>query len=192
MRKSFGVKNWLYPMPVFIVGTYDENGVPDAMNAAWGGIYDTNLIMVCLADDHKTTENIRKNGAFTVSFATVSTVIQADYVGIVSANECPDKFTRVGFHATKSSLVNAPIIDELPVTVECRLLKFNEDGICIGEIVNVSADESVLDESGRIDAKKLDPISYDSSAHLYWTLGEAVGHAFSDGKKLCEVKENDT
>lgn len=184
MRKSFGVKNWLYPMPVFIVGTYDENGVPDAMNAAWGGIYDTNLIMVCLADDHKTTENIRKNGAFTVSFATVSTVIQADYVGIVSANECPDKFTRVGFHATKSSLVNAPIIDELPVTVECRLLKFNEDGICIGEIVNVSADESVLDESGRIDAKKLDPIIYDSVSHAYWNFGEKVGSAFSDGKKI--------
>ncbi len=184
MRKSFGVKNWLYPMPVFIVGTYDENGVPDAMNAAWGGIYDTNLLMVCLADDHKTTENIRKNGAFTVSFATVSTVVQADYVGIVSANDCPDKFVRAGFHATKSSLVNAPIIDELPVTVECKLLKFNEDGICIGEIVNVSADESVLDDSGRIDAKKLDPIIYDSVSHAYWNFGEKVGAAFSDGKKI--------
>ena len=114
MRKNFGVKNWLYPMPVFIVGSYDENGGPNAMNAAWGGIYDTNLVMVCLADDHKTTENIKKSGAFTISFATSAMVASCDYVGIVSANDVPDKFSRAGFHATKSEHVNAPIIDELP------------------------------------------------------------------------------
>ena len=184
MRKNFGVKNWLYPMPVFIVGSYDENGVPNAMNAAWGGIYDTNIVMVCLADDHKTTENIKKNGAFTLSFATSATVASCDYVGIVSANDVPDKFSRAGFHATRSELVNAPIIDELPMCVECRLLKFNEDGICIGEIVNVSADESILDAEGKIDAKKLDPIIYDSVTHAYWNFGEKVGRAFSDGKKI--------
>ena len=184
MRKNFGVKNWLYPMPVFIVGSYDENGVPNAMNAAWGGIYDTNLVMVCLADDHKTTDNIKKSGAFTLSFATSATVASCDYVGIVSANDVPDKFSRAGFHATRSELVNAPIIDELPMCVECRLLKFNEDGICIGEIVNVSADESILDAEGKIDAKKLDPIIYDSVTHAYWNFGEKVGKAFSDGKKI--------
>ena len=184
MRKNFGVKNWLYPMPVFIVGSYDENGVPNAMNAAWGGIYDTNLVMVCLADDHKTTENIKKSGAFTISFATSKMVAPCDYVGIVSANDVPDKFCRAGFHATRSAHVNAPIIDELPMTVECKLLKFNEDGICIGEIVNVSADESILDENGSIDAKKLDPIIYDSVSHAYWNFGEKVGRAFSDGKKI--------
>lgn len=184
MRKDFGVKNWLYPMPVFIVGSYDEAGTPNAMNATWGGIYDTNLLMVCLADDHKTTDNIRKNGAFTVSFATAGQVVACDYVGIVSANDCPDKFDRAGFHATKSAYVNAPLIDELPVAVECRLHKFTEDGICIGEIVNVSADESVLDEGGRIDPKKLDPIIYDSVSHGYWSFGEKVGQAFSDGKKI--------
>ena len=184
MRKNFGVKNWLYPMPVFIVGSYDENGVPNAMNAAWGGIYDTNLVMVCLADDHKTTENIKKSGAFTISFATSATVASCDYVGIVSANDVSDKFARAGFHATRSELVNAPIIDELPMCVECRLLKFNEDGICIGEIVNVSADESILDAEGKIDAKKLDPIIYDSVTHAYWNFGEKVGKAFSDGKKI--------
>ena len=184
MRKNFGAKTWLYPMPVLIVGTYDENGAPNAMNAAWGGIYDTNQIMVCLADDHKTTENIKKNQAFTVSFATVSTVASCDYVGIVSANDEPEKFSRAGFHAIRSELVNAPIIAELPMTVECRLIKFNEDGICIGEIVNVSAEESVLDCNGKIDAKKLDPIIYDSSAHAYWSFGEKVGKAFSDGKKI--------
>lgn len=184
MRKNFGAKTWLYPMPVLIVGSYDENGVPDAMNAAWGGIYDTNLVMVCLADDHKTTDNIRKSGAFTLSFATVSTVIPCDYVGIVSANDIPDKLERAGLHTTKSSFVNAPLIDELPMAVECKLLKFNEDGICIGEIVNVSCDDSILDEKGMVDAGKLDPIIYDSVSHAYWSFGDKVGQAFSDGKKI--------
>ena len=188
MRKNFGSKTWLYPMPVLIIGTYDENGFPNAMNAAWGGIYDTGLVMVCLADDHKTTENIQKSGAFTISFATAGTVVPCDYVGIVSANDVPDKFEKAGFHAIRSERVNAPLIAELPMTVECRLLKFNEDGICIGEIVNVSADESVLDESGRIDAKKLDPIIYDSVTHAYWSFGERVGRAFSDGKRIKDGK----
>lgn len=184
MRKNFGAKTWAYPMPVFIVGSYDENGTPNAMNAAWAGMYDTGLIMVCLADEHKTTENIRKTGAFTVSFATAESVVSCDYVGIVSANDVPDKFSRAGFTATKSELVNAPIIDQLPMTMECRLHKFTEDGICIGEIVNISADESILDENGKVDAKKLNPIVYDSVSHAYWNLGDKVGQAFSDGKKL--------
>jgi flavin reductase (DIM6/NTAB) family NADH-FMN oxidoreductase RutF len=184
MRKNFGAKTWLYPMPVLIVGTYDENGMPNAMNAAWGGIYDTNQIMVCLADDHKTTENIKKTEAFTVSFATVNTVESCDYVGIVSANDEPNKFEKAGFHAIKSEFVNAPIISELPMTIECKLLKFNEDGICIGEIVNVSAEESILGDNGKIDAKKLEPIIYDSVSHAYWSFGEKVGNAFSDGKKI--------
>ncbi|MBE6639463.1 MAG: flavin reductase family protein [Ruminococcaceae bacterium] len=184
MRKNFGVKTWLYPMPVLIIGTYDENGVPNAMNAAWGGIYDTNQVMVCLADEHKTTENIKKTGAFTISFATAKTVVPCDYVGIVSANELSDKFARAGFHATKSEYVNAPIIEELPMTVECKLIKFNEDGICIGQIVNVSADDSILDINGNIDTQKLDPIIYDSVTHAYLSFGNKVGQAFSDGKKI--------
>lgn len=184
MRKNFGAKTWLYPMPVLIVGTYSEDGTPNAMNAAWGGIYDTGLLMVCLADEHKTTENIKKNGAFTVSFATAQTVSECDYLGLVSANDVPDKITRAGLHTRRSEFVNAPIIEELPVSVECKLLKFNEDGICIGEIVNVSAEESVLDATGKIDAKKVNPIIYDSSAHAYWSYGERVGSAFSDGKRI--------
>ena len=140
--------------------------------------------MVCLADDHKTTENIKKSGAFTISFATAKTVAPCDYVGIVSANDVADKFDRAGFHATRSEHVNAPIIDELPMTVECKLLKFNEDGICIGEIVNVSADEGVLDVNGKIDAKRLDPIIYDGVTHAYWNFGGKIGQAFSDGKQI--------
>ena len=124
MRKNFGAKTWLYPMPVLIVGTYDENGIPNAMNAAWGGVYDTNQVMVCLADDHKTTGNIKKTGAFTVSFATSKTVVPCDYVGIVSANDVPDKFAKAGFHATKSDYVDAPLIDELPMALECELISY--------------------------------------------------------------------
>ena len=184
MRKNFGAKTWLYPMPVLIVGTYDENGVPNAMNAAWSGVYDTDQVMVCLAHDHKTTENIKKTGAFTVSFATEKTVAPCDYVGIVSANDVPDKFAKAGFHAARGEYVNAPVIEELPMTLECKLVKFNEDGICIGEIVNISADEEILDEKGRIDVKKLQPICYDGVTHAYLGLGETVGQAFSDGKKL--------
>lgn len=184
MRKNFGAKTWLYPMPVLMIGTYDENGDPNVMNAAWGGVYDTNQVMICLSHDHKTTENIKKSGAFTVSFATASTVVPCDYVGIVSANDVTDKFARAGFHATRSNFVNAPIIDELPMTLECRLVKFNEDGICVGEIVNISAEESIIDENGKIDAKRLDPIMYDGVTHAYWGFGEQVGKAFSDGKKI--------
>ena len=184
MRKNFGAQTWLYPMPVLIIGTYDETGVPNAMNAAWGGIYDTNLVMVCLAHDHKTTENIKKTGAFTVSFATKDTVIACDYVGIVSANDEPNKFAKAGFHAVKSECVNAPIIEELPMTMECKLVKFNEDGICIGEIVNVCADARVLDGCGQIDAKALNPILFDGVTNAYWSIGEKVGQAFSDGEQL--------
>ena len=184
MRKNFGANTWAYPMPVFIIATYDENGTPDAMNAAWGGIYDTNQIMLCLSEGHKTTKNIKKTGAFTVSFATESTVVPSDYVGIVSGNKVSDKLDRAGFHIVKSEFVNAPIITELPMTLECKLVKFNEDGICIGEIVNVSADVAILDEKGNIDARRLAPIMYDGVTHAYWGIGEKVGQAFSDGKKL--------
>lgn len=184
MKKNFGAKSWLYPMPVLIVGTYDENGMPNAMNAAWGGIYDTDQVMVCLAHEHKSTENIKKTGAFTLSFATESEVAACDYVGIVSANDVPDKFERAGFHATKSENVNAPLIDELPVALECKLIKFNEDGICIGEIVNVVADESALDSEGKIDTDRFKPIIYDSVTHAYRSIGDEVGRAFSDGLKI--------
>lgn len=183
MRKNFGSESWIYPMPVLIVGTYDENNIPNAMNAAWGGIYDTNQIMICLSHDHKTTENIKKTKAFTVSFATAKKVAACDYVGIVSANDVPNKFSKAGFTAEKSEFVNAPIIKELPMTLECTLNKFNEDGILVGDIVNISADESVL-TNGKIDTKKLNPITFDGANNTYLTLGEIVGYAFQDGEKI--------
>lgn len=184
MRKDFGVKTWAYPMPVFIVAAYDKSGEPCCMNAAWGGTYDTNQIMVCLADDHKTTKNIVESGAFTVSIADAAHVVEADYVGIVSGNKVPDKMQKAGLTTVRSEFVDAPIIKEFPMTIECKLLKFNEDGICIGEIVNVSADERVLAADGKIDPAKLEAITYDPVRHTYLKLGEKVGNAFSDGKKL--------
>lgn len=183
MRKNFGAKPWVYPQPVLIIGTYDENGKPDAMNAAWGGQYDSNKVMLCLGS-HKTTDNIRLKKAFTVSFATASTVAASDYVGIVSANDAPDKMEKAGFTTAKSEFVDAPIINELPLTLECKLEKFNEDGNVIGEIVNVSADESILGENGKVDAKKLDAIIFDPVNAEYLRLGDKVGNAFKDGAKL--------
>ncbi len=183
MRTNFGVKPWVYPQPVLMIGTYDEDEKPNVMNAAWGGQYDANLVMLCLSE-HKTTRNIRLKKAFTVSFATAETVIPCDYVGIVSANTEPDKMEKAGFTVTKSELVDAPIINELPLTLECRLLKFNEDGNVIGEIVNVSADERILDADGNVDYKKLDAIVFDPTSASYIRLGDQVGKAFSDGAKL--------
>ena len=184
MRKNFGKDNTVYPMPVFIVAAYDKDGNANCMNAAWGGIYDTNQIMVCISEGHRTTKNILESKAFTVSIADAKHVIEADYVGIVSGNKEPDKMEKAGLTTVKSEFVNAPIINEFPMTVECKLLKFNEDGICIGEIVNVSADESVLGDGGKIDPMKLQPISFDPVHNTYIKLGEKVGNAFSDGNKL--------
>ena len=184
MRKNFGKDNTVYPMPVFIVAAYDKDGNANCMNAAWGGIYDTNQVMVCLSDGHKTTKNILETKAFTVSIADAKHVLEADYVGIVSGNKEPDKMAKAGLTTTKSEFVNAPIINEFLMTVECNLLKFNEDGICIGEIVNVSADESILGDDGKIDPQKLQPISFDPVHNTYIKLGEKVGNAFSDGNKL--------
>lgn len=180
-RVDFGAKPLLLPMPVLIIGTYDENGVPNAMNAAWGTITDFQEITISLAP-HKTTENLAITGAFTVSMATEDTVTACDYVGIVSANDVPDKFAKAGFHATKSEKVNAPLIDELPMALECKVKSY-EDDILIGEIVNVTADKSVVTD-GKIDIRKLKPIAYDPTNNSYVTLGNVVGKAFSDGLKL--------
>lgn len=180
-RINFGAKPLLYPQPVFIIATYDENGVPNAMNAAWGCITDVAEITISMGK-HKTTENFAKTGAFTVSMATEDTVVACDYVGVESASKVPNKFARAGFTATKSELVNAPLINELPMALECKVKSF-EDGILIGEIVNVSADESVITD-GKVDPKKLKPISFDPCNNAYWGFGEKVGNAFADGFKL--------
>ena len=185
MRKNFGAKPMCYPMPVYIIGTYGADGMPNAMNAAWGGISEETEISICISADHKTTENILSRKAFTVSMATAKYIAACDYVGIVSGNKEPDKFAKAGFHATKSQFVDAPLIDELPMALECELISYDPE-FCrlVGRIVNVSADESVLGENGKVDVSKLQPITFDPMNNHYLVLGEKVGQAFHDGVAL--------
>ena len=185
MRKNFGAKSWLYPMPVLIIGTYDETGTPDAMNAAWGMISDTDKVTICLDASHKTVKNILVKKDFTVSMADAKNVIAADYVGIVSGNDVPDKLTKTGWHITKSEFVDAPIFEELPMTLECKMISYDEETeLMTGDIVNICVDESILGEDGKIDLTKFQPITYDPVHHDYLTLGAKVGNAFKDGKQL--------
>ena len=185
MRKNFGAKHWLYPQPVLMIATYNEDGTPDIMNAAWGGISDSDEISIAVSGTHKTTENLRRRGAFTVSFATAGQVAACDYVGLVSANNTPDKFTKAGFHAEKSEFVDAPLIRELPFALECNLISYDEKtSHLFGQIVNVSIDDSVLDSNGKVDVKKLNPISYDPVNQHYLKLGDFAGKAFSIGLEL--------
>ena len=185
MRKNFGAKTWLYPMPVLIVGTYDENGTPNAMNAAWGTVSDTAQVFICISESHKTMKNILKTGAFTVAIADKENVVPADYVGVVSGEQVRDKVKKAGWTVTKSEVVNAPIFEELPLVLECKLVSYDKTSeICVGDVVNVSVDERILNEKGKIDLTKFQPICYDCDGHGYYVLGERVGNAFQDGLKL--------
>ena len=185
MRKNFGAKPWTYPQPVFILATYNEDGTLDAMNAAWGGISEDKELSMCISAEHKTTANILARKAFTVSMATAEQTVACDYVGIESGNKVADKVTKAGWHTTKSEFVDAPLIDELSMAVECRLVSYDPENCrLVGEIVNVSADESVLGADGKIDPDKLRPITFDPIHNTYRVLGEKVGNAFRDGVKL--------
>ena len=185
MRKNFGAKPWTYPQPVFILATYDEDGFPNAMNAAWGGISDDKELSMCISAGHKTTANILARKAFTVSMATAEQAVACDYVGIESGNKVADKVAKAGWHTTKSEFVDAPLIDELPMAVECRLVSYDPETCrLVGEIVNVSADERILNADGTIDPARLRPITFDMANSAYLVLGEKVGNAFQDGKKL--------
>ena len=189
MRKDFGKKPWFYPLPVLIVGTYDENGKADAMNAAWGGVYESDQVVLCLSAGHKTTRNIKVKKAFTVSFADAAHVKEADYVGLVSGGSTPDKLEKAGFHPVRSSFLDAPVFAELPMALECRLVKFNEDGNIVGEIVNVSADEKILNGDGAIDPDKLRPISFDPRPQRLSGAGGA-GRQRLPGRQCPEVSPN--
>ena len=184
MRKNFGAKPILYPQAVFIIGSYDENGNADAMNAAWGGVAGVNKIFMCISS-HKSTDNILARKAFTVSMGTADQMVACDYVGIVSANNEPEKMKKSGFHTVRSEYVDAPVIEELPMTLECRLISYDpETHYMFGEVVNVSADEAILGEDGNIDIAKLRPIIFDGVHAAYHVIGEKVGNAFADGAQL--------
>lgn len=182
MRKNFGVKTYFYPMPVAIIATYDEEGNPNAMNAAWAGISDYDKISIAMSS-HKTTDNIAKTKAFTVAVGTKEFMEACDYVGMVSGRKEKDKFKKAGFTAVKSEFVNAPIIVELPLTLECEFLSFDNE-VMVGKIMNVSADERFLDKDGKLDLSKFTPICFDPIHNTYIELGAVVGDAFSVGKKL--------
>ncbi len=185
MRKSLQPKAYIYPLPVLIIGTYDENGQPNAMNAAWGTVCDTAQVSICLSASHKTVKNLLKTKEFTVAMADEKNLLPADFVGVVSANKEPNKLEKTGWNIKKSQLVNAPIIEELPLVLECKLVSYDtESEICIGEVVGVSADEAILNEAGKVDLTKFKPLCYDCDTHGYYTLGNRVGQAFSDGLKL--------
>ena len=185
MRKNFGVKTWLYPMPVLIVAAYDAAGVPNAMNAAWGGIYTDDMVGICLSEGHKTTKNILERKAFTVSIGTAGQLAACDYVGKASGNKVADKVARAGFTARKSEFVDAPLIEELPMALECELVSYDiESNHMVGRIVNVSADESVLGEDGRVDVLRLQPVVYEPFGRGYFALGERIGTGYSSGKNI--------
>lgn len=182
-RKNLGSQPALYPQPVLIVATYDADGRPNAMNAAWGGICGRDEVMIDMSS-HKTTENIAVTKAFTVSPADVEHMVASDYVGLVSARNEPEKMEKAGFTTTKSDFVNAPIINELPVTLECGLKEIIEGSKYIGRIVNVSVDDRVLGGDGKIDLSKFHPIIFDGTTAGYYAFGERVGNVFKDGAQL--------
>ena len=184
-RKNFGPAHALMttPQPCVMIATWDKEHTPDVMMAAWAGQYDYNQIVVSMSK-HKTTENIELTGAFTVSFADVRTVAESDYLGLVSGTKVPDKVAKVGFTVSPSPNVDAPIIDQYPLTLECKVISW-KDGILVGEVVNMSADECILTD-GKVDLGKLQPIVFDAAANTYRALGEVVGQAWGSGKKFTE------
>lgn len=185
--KSFGTKPWVLPQPVLIIGTYDKDGKPNAMNAAWAGQWDNGEVMISLGS-HATTDNLAVNSELTITFATVETMVAADYVGIVSGRNTPDKMERTGWAIAKAPHVNAPLFKDFPMTLECRVnQKIDESATgyyLVAEIVNILCGEQYLAEDGNPDVERMGIITYDPVHHTYIRLGQTVGHAFADGKQL--------
>ena len=185
--KSFGQKAWMLPQPVLILGTYNADGTANAMNAAWGGQWDAKEIMISMGA-HATTENLARCPEFTVAFATRDTMVAADFVGIVSAKNDPEKMQKTGWQIVRAENVNAPVFTNFPMTLECRILRKideTEEGYYIvAEIVNVLVDEKYLATDGKPDVESMQLIAYDPVHHGYMLVGERIGNAFADGKKL--------
>lgn len=187
MLKDLGVKPYTFPMPVLMIATYGEDGKVDVMNMAWGGVCAENMVALNIDEDHKTSENIKKRGAFTLSIADVAHIEEADFFGIATGNKMEDKFERTGMHAVKSARVDAPVIEEFPLTLECKVAELQHTSYgfrVLGEIVNVLADEKVLDEKGKVDPAKLGAFVFDQFQSGYYAVGEKVGQAWHSGAKL--------
>lgn len=187
MKKDLGPVDAVFPMPVLVVAAYDENEKVNVMNAAWGMICEEGYIILFIGEGKKTWLNIMQSKAFTVSLADEANVEAADFFGIASGNRINDKFERTGYHAYKSDKVNAPIIEEFPVVMECEFVEHLKDNYVsgiVGKIVNVKANEDVLGERGRIDPQKLNALSFDPFLKWYYRTGERVAKAFNAGKDL--------
>ncbi|MDE6310430.1 MAG: flavin reductase [Muribaculaceae bacterium] len=185
--KNFAPHPWVLPQPVLIIGSYNADGTPNAMNAAWGGQWDARQIMISLGS-HATSDNIKRTGEFTVAFATQSTMMAADYVGLVSARKQSDKLAATGWKQTRGEHCNAPVFDCFPMTLECRVHKILDESATgfylIADIINICVDENFLDSEGRPHVEKMKLISFDPVANTYLALGEKVGNAFAAGKAL--------
>ncbi len=185
--KSFGQKAWLLPQPVLIIGTYDKNGKPNAMNAAWAGTWDNHEIMISMGK-HQTTENLDGKGEFTVAFATVETMTASDFVGVVSQKNDSEKMTKTGWTAIKAENVDAPVFVEFPMTLECRIKDKQDESATgyyiIAEVVNILCDEDYLAEDGKPDVERMNLITFDPVHLGYIQMGKTVGKAFSVGYKL--------
>ncbi len=187
MTKNFKPGAWFLPQPVMIIGTYDEDGTPNAMNAAWGGQWDYNEIMISMGS-HQTTANLNRLGEFTLAFATTETMVAADYVGIVSGRQHHDKIKTAGWKSTKAGIVDAPLFDCFPMTMECRIkekIQESETGFyLVAEILNIICDERYLASDGKPDVAKMNLITFDPIHNGYIALGERIGNAFHDGNAL--------
>lgn len=183
MRKKIKTTEAIFPMPVLMIATYNDDGTIDVMNAAWGTMLERNQIILNLTESHKTVKNIRKRKAFTVSLANSKTVVQADYFGMVSGNNTENKFENSGLSSTKSENVDAPIINEFPICIECELKEGESNWGIVGNVVNVTADESIMNGEN-IDISLLDAIAFDPYTHGYYKVTEKVGNAFKDGLQL--------
>ncbi len=185
--KSFGPKPWVLPQPVLIIGTYNEDGTPNAMNAAWGGQWDAKEIMISMGS-HATTVNLARCADLTVAFATKETLVASDFVGMVSAKNDPRKMQKTGWTSVRAENVNAPVFTDFPMTLECRIIrKIDEtpEGYnLVAEIVNILVDEKYIGEDGKPKVESMNLITYEPVHHGYLVLGERVGDAFSDGNKL--------
>lgn len=186
MKKDLGIVQAVFPMPVLMIATYDENGKVDVMNAAWGQIAAPDKIALFIGERHKTTKNLRKTKAFTVALADEAHMKEADFFGIASGNDMEDKFERSGLHAVKSAHVNAPVIEEFPVVMECELEDIVDSSIhaVVGKIINVAADEDVLSDNGKVDPAKINAILFDNYQNDYYKVGEKAGQAWNAGAGL--------
>ena len=186
MRKRLDITEGIFPMPVLMVATYNEDGSVNVMNAAWGTMQERGNVALNLTESHKTVQNIKARGAFTVSIADADHLVEADYFGVESGNSVPDKFARSGLTAVKAETVDAPVINEFPLCLECEFIEYqsNEYGCgVIGKVVNVTADEKVLVD-GKPDMSLVNAIAFDPYTHGYYKVSDRAGEAFKDGLKL--------